>query len=528
MSPVRLLAIAAAALLLAGPAQAAVTRVTGQVIDGETQKPIANAEVELQNQGAGPGYFRATTDGKGGFAIDRVPTDRYYVVTVGADGYTDWAIEGWQFPSAQREVRLTVPMERAGRLVVRATTSDGRTPVAGAKVSVSNERGVSWWEARRRDPEPVWTGKDGAVTFEGLAAGSWTVRVEGSGLRSNEARQVGIRRGETTPVSVPLTRPSSISGFVRLADSTAVAGMTVIGRGPGEATASTDADGAWALEDLAPGRWRIELQHDGFEPGTARDGIALAEGEAKAGFTLVPRPRPAAFSFVLQREVFVPEWQGDSPTTAKVALGVRAFRVSALDLTLWRVPLARLLDPTRGPRAVAAGADTTGFERVSAWRHTVIDGPPFAWREEQMKLPNELTPGAYIVMGRAGPLEQRQMFFVSDVSLVVKRSGSRLVAWVGSLRTGVPLAGVRVAAVTDGRPGSVGSGLDWSKSLAALTGRTVTTDGAGLATLDPPAGAGPARVVAWSDRSGLAVVESPRASAARLAGHELFPVTGRP
>src|SRR5262249_3659170 len=54
MSPVRLLAVTAAALLLAGPAQAAVTRVTGQVIDGETQKPIANAEVELQNQGAGP------------------------------------------------------------------------------------------------------------------------------------------------------------------------------------------------------------------------------------------------------------------------------------------------------------------------------------------------------------------------------------------------------------------------------------------------------------------------------------------
>src|SRR5262249_5782551 len=153
-----------AAHAAAAPVRADGTRVTGQVLDADTQQPVQGAEIEIQNAGGGPGYFRATADAHGVFAVERVPADRRYLVTVSAAGYRDWAIESWQFPAAQREVRLQVPLDRAGQLDVLARGSDGK-PVAAARVTVRRDRGTNWWETIQRDPEPRWTATNGHVVF---------------------------------------------------------------------------------------------------------------------------------------------------------------------------------------------------------------------------------------------------------------------------------------------------------------------------------------------------------------------------
>ncbi len=276
-----LLAVFSMCLVFAPPARAAVTRVTGQVLDAETQQPVAGAEIELQNSGGGPGYFRVKADAKGEFVLENVQTSRYYLFTVGREGYSDWALEGWQFPASQRDVRLVVPLERAGVVRVKVTGAAGGKAVAGARVTVRNERERMWWENASRDPEPRFTNAAGEVDFTGLAAGYWTVLVDAAGLRADELRRVPVRRGESTPVSLALARPASLSGAVRLADSTGVAGVSVIARGPGEATATTDGSGYWSLGDLAPGRWRVEVQHDGLQATAARDGLVLREGESR-------------------------------------------------------------------------------------------------------------------------------------------------------------------------------------------------------------------------------------------------------
>lgn len=507
-------------------AHAADSRVRGQVLDAADQRPIAGAEIELQNAGGGPGYFRARTDAQGVFVIERVPSARWYLVTVSADGYTDWALESWQFPDAQREVALTVPLDRAGRLDVLARGSDSK-PLGAARVTVRRDRGSNWWEAYRRDPEPRWTGKDGHTVFEGLSSGAWTVAVEAQGKRGEESRAVPVRRGETTPVSLTLTRPASVAGTVRLADSTTVAGASLIVRGPGEGSAVTDADGNFVIEDLPPGRYRVELTQEGFEPGSARDGIVLSEGESKGGVRMTAKPRPAALAFVLERDVFVPQPSDDGTTQARVALGVRAFRVGALDLTLYRVPISRLLDPVRGGRLPGPEAsDTTGFERVTAWRHDLPEGAPFAWRETQLMLPMELAPGAYVVAARSGTVTRRQLFFVSDLSLLVKRSGSRLAAWVGSLRTGVSLSNVQCF-VRDGRLTSGDTHDEALRALTAKGGAAVTTGPDGLAWLDA-SGTSDVTVIVTSDRGGVAVVRSPLAPRSAVSGDQALLFTERP
>jgi len=97
------------------PAFAQGLRLTGLVVDAATQAPVAGAEVEVRNAGGGPGYYRTRTDATGAFTLDRVAADRWYAVTVMAAGYSLWAVDNWQFPAAQREARLTVPLDRAGR-----------------------------------------------------------------------------------------------------------------------------------------------------------------------------------------------------------------------------------------------------------------------------------------------------------------------------------------------------------------------------------------------------------------------------
>lgn len=520
-------ALAALVLALAGSAHAAVTRLTGQVVDAATQKPVPSAEIEVQNSGGGPGFWRARTDAKGEFTIEQVPSERWYTITAGAAGYTDWVVESWQFPAAQREARLIVPLERAGRLVVKVTGGGGRGAVSGARVQIARERAAAWWESSARGPEPVWTGRDGEASFDGLAAGYWTVSVDAEGLRSAEARRVAVRQGEATPVALALTKPASLSGVVRLPDSTGAAGVAVMARGPQEAATTTDAEGTFTLGDLAPGRYRIEVQYDGFEPGAARDGLVVQEGEARSGLTLRAVPKPPALAWVMHREVFAPA--SDDPNQPRPRVGLRTFRIGRLEATLWRVPSARLLDPRRDVRALAdAMGDTAGLERVKRWTHSTREGAPYAWREEEVVLPSDLAPGVYLLQGKAGRLERRVVFFVSDLSLVVKRSGTRTLVWAGSMKTGVPVAGAAVFVVGAGEQSSnVGSGADWLAAIAAAKAQRRVTGPDGLLEL-PGAAASYVRLVAASDANGVAVVESPLAAAARGGAAAMFTFTERP
>ncbi len=529
VAPMRF-ALCFTALLTTAPAVPAHadSRVTGVVVDGETQRPVAGADVELANAGGGQGYFRTRTDSKGEFTFARVPAERVYLFTVGADGFTEWALEGWQFPEAQRDIRLTVPLERAGELAVRATTSGAKAAVPGARVTVRAERGGSWWESRQRDPEPRFTDAEGTASFSGLRAGLYTVEVQAAGLKPQELRRVAVKQGAPTPVGLTLTRPSSLTGLVRLPDSSGVAGVTVIARGPSEATGTTDSQGGFTLTDLAPGRYRIEVAHDGFEPGAARDGVALAEGQSRDVGAIRATPRPAAFSFVLEREVFAAAVEPGDREAQRQQVGVRAFRVGALDLVLYRIPTSRLLDATRDFRGLtAAGADTAGLERTETWHFELQDGPPFAWREQLLPLPREQSPGAYLLVARSGRLERRQLFFVSDLSLVVKRSAAQTVAWAGALRTGVPVRDARVYAVEARTERSVSGGQSWPTPIAVADGAGSLTDADGLARLAATGVTQNLRIVAISERHGVAVAEAPLGGDATRDG-QLFLFTERP
>jgi uncharacterized protein YfaS (alpha-2-macroglobulin family) len=519
-------------VLSALPAGAVETsRMTGRVIDADTQQPIAGADVEVSNQSGGQGYFRARTNARGEFAMERVPSGRWYSLSVGARSYADFVLAGWQFPATQRLVDLVIPLDRAGSIDVKLTRSDGRTPVAGARVAIVEERGDRWWESYRPPPQPRYTDARGVARFEGLTAGHYTVTADVSGLRPAESRRVTVRRGETTSLPLIMTRPATISGTVKLADATPVAGVPVTARGPGEAVGTTDAEGNFSIGDLAPGRFRLDVSSDGLEPFVSHDSYSVPEGGSREGIALTVTPKPPEFALVVEREAFLPE--------ATIRIGVRSFRIDALDITVYHVPDALLLDATQDFRRFAVASDTTGLARVDGWRHIVGTGPEWTWREGELVIPRQLPPGAYVLRASSAPLVKSLAFFVTDLGVLIKRSGSKILVSAAALRNGRPIEDARVYAIPAITP-SEAEGQGWSAVLAARKGvPPVSTDVTGLVTIPTPNGI-PAtlagmltkpprlRIVALSEDHGLAVAEVPLAPAVEQGGDKLFLYADRP
>ncbi len=526
-----LAALLAGSVAAASAHAAALVRLSGRVIDSETQAPISNVDVELSNQSGGQGYFRSRTNARGEFAMQRIPSDRWYTLTVGAEGYADFVLGGWQFPAAQRAVELLVPLDKAGAVEVRATKSDGRTPVPGARVSLIEERGDSWWEGWRPPPAPRFTDDKGSTRFEGLRAGTYTVTADVAGLRPAEARNVQVRRGETRTLPLPMTRPASLAGTVKLADGGPVSGIAVTARGPAEGVGTTDADGAFAIGDLPPGRFRLDVSSDGFDSFVSRETYALGEGDSREGVSLVVTPKPPEFAFVIDREAFLPE--------ATVRVGLRSFRVDGVDLAVFRIPPERLLDDTRDVRRNAATGDTTGLARLTTWRHVVGAGPEWTWREGELLIPEPLSPGAYVLRGTGGGLVRAIPFFVTDLGLLVKRSSSQVFTSVASLRSGQPVEDARIYAIPIAMT-PLKDAKGWAEALAVRRGQPpIRSDARGIATIATPNGvpatmggrvAGPVRlrIVAVSEAHGVAVADAPLAAAAEQGGDALFLYTDRP
>jgi alpha-2-macroglobulin len=517
------LVLALALALLAPIAADAATRLAGRVVDSETQRPIANARVELANASGGPGFYRDRTSGDGEFSIANVVTDRSYTLSVSADGYADFVLGWWQIPGAQRAAEIVIPLDRAGSIAVRLTRADGKAPIAAARVTVRTESPAPWWRGTRDEPGTQFTDRQGLARFPDLKTGPWTVQAEAAGLLPAEARRVLVRRGEETSIALRVFRPASLAGHVRLADGSGVADVTVMARGPAEGVGTTGPDGDFAIGDLPPGKYQVEVQHEGFGPARLAAPIDVTEGQTRDGLGLTVAPRPPELSFVLPREVFTPD--------ERVEIAMRSFRLGQLDLSLHRVPIVALTDGARDFRRFAQGADTTGLERVRSWTHSFGEGAPFAWREEMLRVGQDLAPGVYVLRATAPGIERRQMFFVSDLSLLVKRSATKLLVSAASLKTGLPVERVAISAFKAQGFGLAGrSGGGWTQALGATaTGVTAGVTGADGMMLAPLAGVSEAvRVIAISEEHGVAVAEAPLAPPVGQGGDVLYLYTERP
>ncbi len=155
--------------------------------------------------------------------------------------------------------------------------------------------------------------------------------------------------------------------------------------------------------------------------------------------------------------------------------------IDRIDLSLHRVRLPDDVVFDNGQSGAGSWLESIhprASDRVREWSREDLDAGDFRRHSETVRLPAPLETGAYLLEARSKRESSRALILVSDVSVVVKTSPARCVAYVCDVFRGAPVPGAEVRAWVhhkkEGRP-------RWSK-------RTGTTGEDGLVRFDLPDG----------------------------------------
>ncbi|OZB82499.1 carboxypeptidase regulatory-like domain-containing protein [Microbacterium sp. 13-71-7] len=216
--------------------------------------PIAGATITLD------GGRTTVTGADGSYLFDDVPVGIHVVRITTPDGYT---LVSSPTPFTVPDNDET-PITGKNFLLQVQPTLSGTVTAAGAGVG-----GVVVTAEGPDGPLQTVTAADGTYAFPRLPGGDYTVRVEapqGYVVAGDASRSETIAVDDVTNVDFALARLGSLSGTVT-DDGGAPhpdASVTVTGPG-GPFTITTAADGSYALGELAPGAYTIEVAvPDGF------------------------------------------------------------------------------------------------------------------------------------------------------------------------------------------------------------------------------------------------------------------------
>jgi RNA polymerase sigma factor (sigma-70 family) len=469
--------------------------VSGRVIDAGSAR--ANAATVLLSAAGGAAPSAVVSDASGAFRFDAQLPGRYEVTARTPDGRRG------RLPLTLSDADvLGVQLVLAPQIVVEGQVLDpaGR-PVEGARVNAFAEPASVGWVGR--STPSATTTSDGRFRFTGFEKGSVNIRAE-KGEAGTGSWSESLDWGATRQITIQLLAGGSLSGSVRFDDGTVAPGAVVYTEYPDQRERSAARtvvgdDGRYLLRGLGAGLYRVTASRSGghmrFRPDVTR--VQVSEGEQKhvdlivprrqtvRGLVLLPDGKPAAGAVVI---VGVGDYK---PLTGSALRGVAEvrgrFTVDDLDqdqiYTLWADLAGYSEAKSRGilagnqevvlellPEAGVAGVvvDQEGrsvadFELVTTQEQ--LPGEAFTPMRRLMEavhdpagsfLVRPLPPSTYRIQARSPTGRTGE----STVSLAAgeRRSDVRIV--LGGLMTvrgtvlddatGVPMAGIRVGAVTGG------------------------------------------------------------------------------
>jgi len=315
---------------VSAPSDGAAVRVDGEgrsIVGRVTAAgtPVAGARVLLAPDEGGPMRETVTRAG-GGFAFGGLGADRYALraLTDTAASAPARAVEAREGQAAQegqeakdgaeaRSVRLELS---PGRAVVGRVIDDTGTALGDVPVRVETDG-----EAPGADPLPTLVTSDRAGSFTALVVpGGYRLSASRPGYLLRRAPAVDARGiGEPVKTVLELVRGARVVGKVLDPRGGAAGGARVrclasaiedltvqtgplplaaeaaaLPSGAGRALGTTratvaDRDGRFTVDDLIPGRYRVEVAHGGAEP-LRSDEFVLAPGERRDVGKLALRP----------------------------------------------------------------------------------------------------------------------------------------------------------------------------------------------------------------------------------------------
>jgi hypothetical protein len=229
-----------------------------------------------------------TTNASGNYTLSGLESNNYYTVKFHAAGY----VNQWWDNSTLRWGSTSVPVDGDSVTGIDAvltfdseitgTVTDVTTdlPIEGATVYAFDSSG----NCTEQDTDNYdfcafgTTDIDGNFTISGLAAEDYYVRFTAPGyvpswnggfFRQYNSAVVGLAYNDVTPgIDAALEVPASITGTVtRLADSSPLENVSLrvyTSTGSYIATETTDVNGAYIVDGLPSGTYKVEAQTDGF------------------------------------------------------------------------------------------------------------------------------------------------------------------------------------------------------------------------------------------------------------------------
>jgi len=298
---------------LAAPADDAAVRVEGEgrsIVGGVTRggapaTPAVGVRVLLAPDTGGPMRETVTRAG-GGFAFGGLGAGRYALRAVASDAAsTTWrGIEATETASPSIQIEIGPCRAVAGRVIDDAGTALAAVPV---RIEIGKD-------APGDDPLPTLVPSDAAGKFEAcLFRDRYRLSASRAGYVLRRAPTVDTTAADgAAPVQALLELVRGARLYGRVVDprgggaagarvrcvASAIEDLTVqtgplplaaeaaaLPSGAGRALGSTratvaDRDGRFAVDDLIPGRYRIEVAHAGAEP-LRSDELVLAPGERR-------------------------------------------------------------------------------------------------------------------------------------------------------------------------------------------------------------------------------------------------------
>jgi len=271
--------------------------VTGRVLD-EDGGPRPDVSVELTGSSDEDGFIRVftKTEADGSFALRGVAEGELTVKAVQDEHLVVEKKLGYLTAGSQR-TGLELRLETGNAIRGEVRWPDG-TPVAGAMVTVSQQRETEGLVMDWNDAEGERTASDGTFEISGLESAPCTVRAQARSFRpkdlekakqrEKEGRRFNLRaRGPTYKVRVDDVRPGT-SGLVLVLDQgDAVRGTVVDDQGDGltrfivsadpeEGGGLTDddavrrvvisLDGSFTVDGLREGTWTVRAMADDHQP----------------------------------------------------------------------------------------------------------------------------------------------------------------------------------------------------------------------------------------------------------------------
>lgn len=241
---------------------------SGLVVDAQTGKPVAGANVELEQASSWGRMPKGggSTDAEGKFLILNIGAGSYSVRASAAD-YAPTTV-----PSVAAEAGKTTDMGviKLGRgFSLKGKVVDGSGGVAGANISLNEPGPSSMWgfDAGGRALGTATSASDGSFTISGLSETAARIAVTAEGY-AQLSEKLDLKSG-MSDVTLRLFRGVKIIGRVQAADGTPAAGISV--------GVISHADGAYNMYKLQPENLRWFGSQGGVSGTTGQDGRFVLE-----------------------------------------------------------------------------------------------------------------------------------------------------------------------------------------------------------------------------------------------------------